>query len=163
MIATGILGSTYGLKGYLKFRSFSDSILHLKKLKKVNLKKDKKVIEVEIQDLEKKSDNFYIKFKGYDNPEDSKRLTGFEIILKREDAAILDKDEFYIADLIGYKVYFKDEELGEIISYLEGGNTTFYQVSFNDKTYLLPLDTHFIDDIEEDEKKVLIKSKDIAL
>ena len=75
-----------------------------------------------IDEITFQGDAVLLRFAGIKTPEAAKTLSGAEIIVEREFAAPLKKDEFYIEDLKGLKVIDKNEKaLGQIVSVVEAG------------------------------------------
>ena len=81
-----------------------------------------------------------LKFKGYDRIEDIMGFKGKNLYVTRENAVRLKKDEYFIADLIGMKVYTEDEAyLGELTEVITTGANDVYTVHMeNGKDVLIP-------------------------
>ena len=81
-----------------------------------------------------------LKFKGYDRIEDIMGFKGKNLYVTRENAVRLKKDEYFIADLIGMKVYTEDEAyLGELTEVITTGANDVYTVRMeNGKDVLIP-------------------------
>jgi 16S rRNA processing protein RimM len=112
-----MLGQPFGLEGFVKFRSFSGETAHLERLGSMTLRKNGvekvyRVVEIRPDTRPQKhsggrsgySSGGIILFEGVDGPEKAKALTGSEIVVSREDAAPLDKGEYYIEDLKGLRL-----------------------------------------------------------
>ena len=122
----GLVGSPFGLKGFVKVKSLSGETGHFIKLKEVTLRKGEKEESFKVEEIlteeENRNSSLLMRFAGIDNPEVAKRLTGAEIITGREYAAPLKEGEYYVEDLKGLEVVSKNgEPLGEIIDIIEGG------------------------------------------
>ena len=63
-----------------------------------------------------------LKFKGIDDRNDVERMRQAKLLVTRENAVELGKDEYFIADLIGIQVVSDEgEELGTISDVLQTG------------------------------------------
>ena len=83
-----------------------------------------------------------LKFKGIDNINDIERFKGKGLYVTKENRVKLQKDEYFIADLIGCDVYVdedSDNKFGEITDVLQTGANDVYEIKLNDgKTVLVP-------------------------
>ena len=73
-----------------------------------------------------------VKFKGIDNINDVEKYKGKRLLVDREDAVSLEEDEYYIADLIGMKVYTEEGEFGMLKDVIETGANEVYVVESPD-------------------------------
>ena len=127
------MGSPFGLKGFVKVKSFSGENAHFFKLKDVTLRIGEKEESLKVEEILVKGDgrnsNLLMRFDGIVDPETAKRLTGAEIIANREYAAPLKEGEYYVEDLKGLEVVTIDGEiLGEIIDIIEGGGGNIAEI-----------------------------------
>jgi 16S rRNA processing protein RimM len=107
-----------------------------------------------------------VRFTGYDTPEKAKTLGGAEILVPRELAAPVKKDEFYIEDLKGLSLVptaresaarvptSKTEQetpkvLGIVRDVIEGGGGELLEVEMraSGKIALIPFRSEFIGDV----------------
>lgn len=81
-----------------------------------------------------------MKFKGIDNINDVEKYKGKSLLVTRENAVKCEKDEYFIADLIGVKAVTEDgQEIGEITDVLQTGANDVYVVKrLGKKDLLLP-------------------------
>ncbi|GHT50353.1 hypothetical protein FACS1894102_5800 [Spirochaetia bacterium] len=151
LFTIAILGQPFALEGFLKLHSLSGESDHIVKLKSVlvsdpdntDLRKksgdtfanvdSKKAKLLEIEDVKvsgvKQPLNIFIKFKGINTAEDAKKLSGFELLVPRKNAAKLHKDEYYIEDLKGLQVVNQNGcVLGTIVDIVEGGNGSLARI-----------------------------------
>ncbi|MCL2266776.1 MAG: ribosome maturation factor RimM [Treponema sp.] len=127
----GIIGSPFGVKGFVKVRSSSGEVDHFLKLQSVIVNKDNKEREYQIDEIAVCAPPVvHIKFKGIDSPESAKTLSGAQLIVSREQAAPLsDKDEFYIEDLKGLPVQSdKGEIIGHVTDIIDGGSGNLMEI-----------------------------------
>jgi len=101
----GIVGSPFGLKGFVKVKPLSGEIDHLLKLKTATLRHDGKEQSLTIEEISAIPPAVAIRFAGFNTPEAAKALHGAQLIVDRKDAAPLQAGEFYVEDLKGLTVY----------------------------------------------------------
>jgi 16S rRNA processing protein RimM len=124
IIKVGKIGSTYGVRGWMKIRSYTeygDSILDYTPW---YLSKDENEWrEVQIEEGRMHNDRVIVKFKGIDNPEEAALLTGHFIGITRAQLPELEKNEFYWSDLEGLTVINQHGDvLGKVIYLIETGS-----------------------------------------
>ena len=117
---TALVGSPFGLNGRVKIESLSGEENHLFELQKVLLRKGEFVKEYTIEEIF--SAPLSIKFRGIDSLEAAKALNSAEILVSREEAVPLNKEEYYIEDLRGIEVYSKGKTVGTVTDLFEGGS-----------------------------------------
>ena len=159
----GILGSPFGIKGRIKMISPSGETEHLLHLTKILLRQGNSEKEYQVEEVSPSP--FTIKFAGIDSPEAAKVLKGAEILAGRAQAAPLDKDEFYIEDLRGIKVYAVPETgtageelpeaaktaglIGEISDIIEGGGAYLVEIVLvSGEKKLVPFRNEFFGSID---------------
>lgn len=106
----GVITKAHGLKGEVKVFSTTDSVQRFCEVKKVILKTPKGDIETEIEGVKFVSGIPVVRFSAFDDVEQVKNLHNTEIYIERKYAQPLAEGEYYIADLIGCRVY-ADEDL----------------------------------------------------
>lgn len=111
-LQVGVISSTHGIRGEVKVFPTTDDPARFKKLKKVLLDTGKEYLELEVQSVKYFKQFVILKFKGIDSINDIERYKGKSLLVPREDAVRLEKDEYFIADLIGMDVYTDEEDGG---------------------------------------------------
>jgi 16S rRNA processing protein RimM len=133
LLQVGAITQTHGLGGEVKVFPTTDDARRFKKLKNVILDTGKEKITLEIEGVKFFKNLVILKFKGYDNINDIEKYKGKCLYVTRENAVKLRRDEYFIADLIGLKVYDEDDNyLGELINVIETGANDVYEVKFED-------------------------------
>ncbi len=144
VLATGIVRAPHGVKGFVKVRPYSSDFEHFFSLKEVTLQREGKSRKAEIEQVLNHSGELLVKFKGIDSPESARFISGWDILVPREQASKLGKGEVYIADLPGMKLVYEQEEVeaevvGEVVSTLEGAQALLLEVlALDGKKYLVP-------------------------
>ena len=140
ILQVGAVTSTHGLAGEVKVFPTTDDPKRFKKLKQVLLDTGKDMLPLGVEHVKFFKNMVILKFKGYDRIEDIMGFKGKNLYVTRENAVRLKKDEYFIADLIGMKVYTEDEAyLGELTEVITTGANDVYTVRMeNGKNVLIP-------------------------
>ena len=140
ILQVGAVTSTHGLAGEVKVFPTTDDPKRFKKLKQVLLDTGKDMLPLGVEHVKFFKNMVILKFKGYDRIEDIMGFIGKNLYVTRENAVRLKKDEYFIADLIGMKVYTEDEAyLGELTEVITTGANDVYTVRMeNGKDVLIP-------------------------
>lgn len=140
LLQVGAITSTHGVKGEVKIFPMTDDVRRFKKLKQVILDTGKEQIILEVEGVKFFKQMVIMKFKGFDNPNDIEIYRGKGLFVTREQAVKCEKDEYFIADLIGCSVIDEDEnKLGIVDDVLLTGANDVYIIKTNDnKEILIP-------------------------
>lgn len=129
-LQVGVITSMHGVRGEVKVYPTTDEPERFKKLKKVILDDGRTRTEEEITSVKFFKNMVILKFRGFDSRDDVERLRQAKLLVTREQAVPLKKDEYYIADLIGLSaVSDEGEELGTISDVLQTGANDVYVIS----------------------------------
>ncbi|MCL2265802.1 MAG: ribosome maturation factor RimM [Treponema sp.] len=162
----GIIGSPFGVKGFVKVRPLSGEIDHLLKLKSVILKKDEKERTLQIEESAPSPPFLLIHFEGIDSPETAKTLNGAQLIISREQAAPLGEGEFYIEDLKELPVLSENGEvIGHVTDIIEGGGGELAEIKLTvsgDK-HLIPFRKEFFSEINPEKGRLVLQDFSINL
>lgn len=138
MLQVGIISSTHGVRGEVKVFPTTDDVHRFKKLKHVILDTGKENINLEICQVKFFKQMVILKFKEFDNLNDVERFRGKSLYVTRENAVKLQKNEYFIADMIGLRVVSTEgEELGILRDVLQTGANDVYVVENEDAAELL--------------------------
>ncbi len=133
LLQVGVITQTHGIGGEVKVFPTTDDKRRFKKLKEVLLDTDKEKIALEIEGVKFFKELVIIKFKGIDNINDVAAYKGKSLYVTRANAVKLERDEYFIADLIDIKVYDEvDNYLGILTNVIETGANDVYEVLFED-------------------------------
>lgn len=156
-LQVGIISSTHGIRGEVKVFPTTDDAVRFKNLKKVILNTGKEQIPLEIENVKFFKQFVILKFKGIDNINDIEKYKGKSLFVDRENAVKLEKDEYYIADLIGMQVFTEEGRLGVLKDVLETGANEVYVVD-SDKygEVLIPAIQQCILDVNVEEQTMKV-------
>lgn len=108
LLEIGQIVNSYGIKGFFKVVPFTDDIHRYSNLKTIYIEKDKKLKEMEIEEVKYQNKLVLLKLKGIDDINDTLEYKNCYIKIDRKDAVKLPEDTYFIVDLIGLEVYEED-------------------------------------------------------
>ena len=130
LLQVGIITSTHGVRGEVKVYPTTDDPRRFRRLKEVVLDTGREKINLEIEGVKFFKQFVILKFKGLDNINDIEKYRQKSLYVTRKNAVRLQRDEYFIADLIGLKVQDEDgTELGTVKDVIETGANDVYVVS----------------------------------
>ena len=140
LLQVGVISSTHGVRGEVKVFPTTDQVQRFKKLKEVilDIGSGQQVLKIESVKFFKQF--AILKFEHYDNINDIEKYKGKSLYVTRENAVKLQKDEYFIADLIGLKVLTDEgEEFGTVKDILQTAANDVYLIEGPEgKEYLFP-------------------------
>ena len=143
-INVGKIVNTHGIKGEVRIKSsFSDkSIFNVGNILYVGKEK----LEISSYRVHKEYD--MVTFKGINDINDVLKYKGLDVLVKRDSI-----DNFIIEDLIGYDVYGNSYigKVDHLVSNIK------YVILVLDNGTMIPYIDAFIDSIDNDNKKIMIK------
>ncbi len=162
LLQVGVISSTHGIRGEVKVFPTTDDVNRFKKLKQVVLDTGKEHITLEVQGVKFFKQFAILKFKGIDNINDIEKYKGKSLLVTREHAVKLAKDEYFIADMIGMKVVTEDEtDFGVLEEVMQTGANDVYEIKTKEHgVVLIPAIKDCILDINMEEHKMVIHVMD---
>lgn len=154
----GQIVNTFGIKGFVKVNPFTDDMHRFEELKSVLVIKNKESIEMHIEEVKLHKNVVLIKFKGIEDINMAEKYKGCYIKIKREDARKLPKDTYFIADLIGIKVYDDNGNLLGKVDDIYNNKVHDVYVIKDDlgKQILLPSTKEVIKQIDIDNDRIIV-------
>ena len=154
----GQIVNTFGIKGMVKVKPFTDNIERFNNLEKIYIKNKSGQTEYKIQEIKYHKNMVLIKFEGIKNPEQADLLRNSYLIVDRETEEPLEPGRYYIVDMIGLDVFTDDNEyLGKLEDIYNTGSNDIYVVKNElGKQVLLPAIKDVIKNIDMDNKKVIV-------
>lgn len=140
LLQVGIITSTHGVRGEVKVYPTTDDPRRFRRLKEVVLDTGREKLNLEIEGVKFFKQFVILKFKGLDNINDIEKYRQKSLYVARKNAVRLQRDEYFIADLIGLKVQDEDgTELGTVKDVIETGANDVYEVEMAaGRSLLLP-------------------------
>lgn len=154
----GQIVNHFGIKGMVKVNPFTDDISKFEELKTILLEQNKKLTEIQIEEVKYSKNQVLLKLKGIDTVEEAEKYRGCYLKIARKDAKKLPKDTYFIADLIGSTVYTEEGVLlGKVQDIYNSGASDIYVVKDdNGKQILLPAINEVIKDIDIEQEKITV-------
>jgi 16S rRNA processing protein RimM len=161
-LQVGVITQTHGIRGEVKVFPTTDDAQRFKKLKEVILDTGKERLTMEIESVKFFKQYVILKFKGYDSINDVEKYKNGKLLVTRDKAVKLSKDEYFIADLIGMQVVTDEgENFGVLKDVLTTGANDVYVVTRPDQTeVLLPAIRECVKNIDMEQGHVLVHIMD---
>lgn len=139
LLQVGAVTATHGLRGEVKVFPTTDDPKRYDDLKEVLLDTGRELLPLKVERVRYFKQFVIVKFKGLDRIEDVEKFVKKSLYVTREHAVKLEKDEYFIADLIGLKVLDEEEAcLGTLTEVLSTGANDVYVVRDQEREILIP-------------------------
>lgn len=154
----GQIVNTFGIKGEVKVNPFTDDIEQFERLKSILVEKNKKLLEVEIENVRNQKHLVILKLKNIEDMNTAEKYKGCYIKIHRKDARKLPDGTYFIADIIGSEVITDDgQKLGKVDDIYNTGSNDIYVVKDElGKQILLPGIKDVILDIDIEKQVVTV-------
>ena len=154
----GVITSTHGVRGEVKVFPTTDDPARFKKLKQVILDTGKEDMELEITGVKFFKNMVILKFKGIDDMDTANKYRQKSLYVTRENAVKLEKNEYFIADLIGLEVSSEEgEDLGFINDVLQTGANDVYVIKkTGEEDLLLPAIKDCVKEVDIEGGKMVV-------
>jgi len=137
-LQVGVIATTHGLKGEVKIFPTTSDVKRFDKLKSAFIDTGKEKIPVEVESVKYFKQFAILKFKEFSDINEVEKFKSNSLVVTRENAVKLNKDEYFIADLIDMKIIDEDnKEIGILEDVLETGANDVYVIRMTDKRELL--------------------------
>jgi 16S rRNA processing protein RimM len=138
-LKVGKVINVHGIKGEVKVAPLTDEPRRFYSLNKVYVKRDSSRIELTISQVRMHKNNLLVKFEEINDRDKAESFKGSYIEIDKGNAIELSKDQYFIYDLIGIKVYSMTGNLiGTIKDVLQTGPTDIYVLQCTSKEVLVP-------------------------
>ena len=154
----GQIVNTFGIKGEVKVKPFTDDIKRFDKLKKINIEQKNNKKEYEIENIKYHKDMVILKLKGIDQIEQAELLRYSYLKINRNEEEPLEENTYYIVDLLGLSVYTEEGILLGILDdiYNTGSNDIYVVKDELGKQTLLPAIQDVIKKIDIENQKIIV-------
>lgn len=158
----GQIVNTNGLKGFLKVKPLTDDITRFEKLKTIYIQKAKELIGFKIQEVKYNKQSVLLKLEGIDDITEAEKYKNFYIKISKENAVELEKNSYFIVDIIGCQVYTDENEyLGNVVDVFQTGSNDVYTLKNSEgKEILIPAIKEVIKNVDIKNKKIIIHLMD---
>lgn len=125
----GAITQTHGVKGEVKVFPMTDDVSRFKNMKELILDTGKEKVMLEVTNARPQKNLVILKFKGIDNINDVEKYKGCGLFVTKENRVKCEKNEYFVADLIGLLVVTdQGEELGTLSDVISTGANDVYAV-----------------------------------
>lgn len=161
-LQVGVISSTHGVRGEVKVFPTTDDMTRFKKLKEVILVTEKTEKILKITSVKFFKQMAILKFDGIDTLNDVEVYKGASLFVDRKNAVKLEKDEYFIADLIDLTVVDESgNKLGTLVDVMKtGANDVYIVKNAEGKELLFPAIKECVLDIDFKEKKMTVHVMD---
>ena len=145
----GIVRGSHGITGEFKVESTSGEYEHFADMDEVTLTNGTVSRLAKVESVSEGSNILYMKLEGINSPEEAAKFNRWEIVVPRNKAHKLQKDEWYIEDLKGCSIWYKetagdtapafDENsiVGTVTNVLEGGSGYLVEILLSESCSFL--------------------------
>jgi 16S rRNA processing protein RimM len=148
----------FGIKGWVKVETYSDTPENLAGRRRWWLGKDGEWVEADVAGTEVQGKRLIARFEGCDTPEAAVAYRGREVAVTRDSLPPAGKNEFYQADLIGLEVRnMNDERLGAVAELFSNGAHVVMRVAGTEGERLLPFIDQVVREIDMDAGRILVE------
>ena len=109
-LEVGQIVNTFGIKGMVKVKPFTDDINRFDKLETIYIKNKQGQKEVKIEEVKYHKQMVMLKLEGINNPDEAENLRGSYLLIDREKEEPLEEGTYYIVDLLGLEVITDEGE-----------------------------------------------------
>lgn len=154
----GQIVNTFGVKGFLKVKPFTDDVKRFEELKTVYICIKDNLKKIEIEEVKYHKNMVLLKVRGIDDLNEAEKFKGCYLKIDRKHAKKLPKDTYFIADLLGLEVYSDEGELlGKVDDiFPTGANDVYVIKDENGKQLLLPGIPDVIKEIDLEKEKIIV-------
>lgn len=138
-IIIGKFGSTYGVHGWIKIRTYTEFGPHILEYNPWYINRQHHTwTPITIESGRVQGNSVIVKLPDIETPEQARLFTGLSIAITRSQLPTLKENEYYWSDLMGLTVINKNGEiLGKVISLMETGSNDVLIVK-GDKEHAIP-------------------------
>ena len=154
----GQIVNTFGIKGMVKVKPFTDNIRKYDTLKTIYIQNKKEKKEYQIEEVKYHKDMVLIKLKGINTINEAEQLRQSYLLIDREKEEPLEEGIYYIVDLIGLEVYTDEGKLlGQVDDIFNTGSNDVYVVKDKlGKQILLPGIPEVLKKVDVENKKIIV-------
>ncbi len=157
-LQVGVISSTHGIRGEVKVFPTTDDPSRFKKLKKVLLDTGRERLELNVLSVRFFKQFVIVKFREFDNINDVEQYRGKSLLVPRGNAVKLEKDEYYIADLIDMEVYTDEGRFGVLKDVMQTGANEVYIIDSDEHgEVLVPAIRQCILDVDVENNRMKIQ------
>lgn len=163
LIELGAVRGAYGLKGWVRIAPFAADGSVLEAVRRWWLLGDQPR-PLSLQAVQRRAESILAKWEGCETKEAADTLKGGVVAVARSDFPVLDEGEYYLGDVVGYRVLNREgTELGTVTGVRSGVATQWLEVKQDgpakdnrDLSLLIPMVDQYVDAIEPSARTVKV-------
>lgn len=133
-IILGIIGSAYGVRGWLRIFSSTEEAENIFKYQPWFVQRANKWQPIFLESWKRHNQDFIVSIKYIKDRKTAMLMTNYEIMIDSSQLPLLDNGDYYWKDLIGCQVVtITGYQLGKIINLIETGSNDVLVVKDNSK------------------------------
>ena len=151
-LTVGRIAKPQGVGGELKITPLTDDVNRFKSLKSVFVDgKDYSVKNVRIS-----PNGVFLTIDGINDRNSAELLRNKDVEIDRKDAVRLDKDRYFIVDIISCEVFVGEEKIGSLVDVLQYGSADVYVISTKKGRAMIPAIKRILLDVDVQNKKIVL-------
>jgi len=158
LLQIGVITSTHGIRGEVKVFPTTDDNKRFKKLKDCFIEYKNEMIPIKANGCKFFKNMVILHFEGIDNINDVEKYKQCKLYVDRKHAVALQKDEYFMTDLIGMTVRTdEDKVLGILEEIIPTGANDVYCIKTEEgKEVLIPAIKDCILSVDLDKQEMLV-------
>ncbi|MCQ2523304.1 MAG: ribosome maturation factor RimM [Lachnospiraceae bacterium] len=158
ILSVGIITTAHGVRGEVKVFPTTDDVRRFKKCKTLLVEHKNEISERRVEGVKFFKQFVIIKLEGISTMDEALTYKNNTLYVRRKDAVKLEKDEYFITDLYGLKVYDEDKKyIGEITDVIQTGANDVYEITMEDESkHLIPAIKQCVLDVDMQERTMTI-------
>ncbi len=154
----GQIVNTFGIKGMVKIKPFTDDINRFDRLETIYIDNKKVKKEYKIEEVKYHKDMVLMKLEGVNTVEQAEDLRQSYLLVDRDKEEPLEDGVYYIVDLLGLEVYTDEGQLlGKVDDIFNTGSNDIYVVKDElGKQILLPGIPDVLKDVDLEKGKITV-------
>jgi tRNA (guanine37-N1)-methyltransferase len=162
-IALGIIRKPHGVRGEASVEVWSDVPDRFDDLSRVTLVSpdEKSTRDVTVESTRLHAGRALVKFAGIQSPEELRALQGWTIEIPESEARPLDRDEYFLHDLVGLTLVDEaGRERGKVTAAFEGGGGVLLTVKNGPRQYDVPFAAAICKQVDLGGKRIVVDLPD---
>ena len=154
----GQIVNTFGIKGMVKIKPFTDDIRRFDQLKTIYIEQKKCRKKYDIEEVKYHKNMVLMKLKGVNTLEEADLLRQSYLLVNREEEEPLEEGVYYIVDLLELDVFTDEGELlGKVEDIFNTGSNDIYVVKNElGQQILLPGLPEVLKEVDLDKGKITV-------
>ena len=155
LVHVGTFGSPIGLKGEIKVKMLTSNFEFFKMLK-VYINEDASETW-DFINMRILNNKLIVQLQDCNNRDDAEKFRGKKIFSQLSDFPKTNKDEYYVRDLIGFRVtMINGKKIGKVMSVKNFGASDLLETKINNKTFYIPINKDNLVSVDMDKKKIIV-------